>query len=195
MRRSAKKGRTALAVLLALVAVLGLSATVYAATGHVAVQKINGEYCVDVITKEETIDGIFTQTVVRKWIPENRYNPNDPATPYPSSGCPAPNPGQNTDRTQALRNAGINSRNDLQTYGWDYQWSTTPVETYATSDKLVTNITFEVDASASADRWRCSFDQVVTWNGNYPVVRYYIDGQEYTPDSIKTMFRQYGTKR
>lgn len=189
------KRRRILALVLALIAVLGTTATVYAATGHVSAQKINDEWCVDLITKEETIDGIFTQTIVRKWIPDNRYNPNDPATPYPSNANPSPNPGQNTDRTQQLRNAGINSRNDLQTYGWSYQWSTTPVETYSTSEKLVTSITFEVDASASADRWRCTFDQIVTWNGQYPVVRYYIGDTEYTPDSIKTMFRQYGKAR
>ena len=191
MRKTSK----ILVLALALIAVLGTTVTAYATTGHVSVQRIDGEWCVDLISKEETIDGIYTQTIIRKWIPDSRYNPDDPANPKPSGTTPSPNPGQNTDRTQQLRNAGINSKNDLQTYGWSYQWSTTPVETYATSEKLVTNITFEVDASASADRWRCSFDQVVTWNGQYPVVRYYIGDTEYTPDSIKKMFREYGKSR
>lgn len=185
-----------LALALAFVAVFGISATVYAATGHVAVQKINNEYCVDVITAETTVDGIFTQTITRKWIPENRYNPNDPATPYSSSGTPAPSQNTNGDKVQTLRNAGINSRNDLQTYAWSYQWSTTPVETYSTDSRLETNITFQVDESASADRWKITFLQVVTFNkkGN-TVVKYYVGNQEYSVDSIKRMFAQYGKAR
>ena len=189
-----KMGRRALIALLAIVGVLGAAVTAYAAAGSVSANKVGNQYAVDYISQEYfDSDGILVQVIERKWIPESRYDANNPRVPKNSSG--QTNPNQNTDRTQSLRNAAINSKNDLQTYGWSYQWSTTATETYTSSEKLVMSIKFEVDASASADRWTCTFDQVTTWNGSYPVVRYYIGSTEYTPDSIKTMFRNYGKSR
>ena len=192
------KSRRILALVLALVAVLGTSVTVLAATGNIGVNKVGDKYAVDYITNEYyNSEGILVQVIERKWIPENRYNSNDPRNPYPANGsCPSPTYSTNGDRVQTLRNAGINSRNDLQTYAWSYMWSTTPVETYASNDRLETNITFQVDESASADRWQCTFTQKVTFDGGgHPIVKYYIGNQEYTVSSIKSMFKQYGRAR
>ncbi|MBR1801622.1 hypothetical protein IJ768_00095 [Candidatus Saccharibacteria bacterium] len=180
---------------LALVAVLGISVTVYAAANTTTYSKVGNQYVVDYISNEKTVDGVVVQTIERKWIPENRFNPNDPRNPI-GTNTPAPNNNTNGNKVQTLRNAGINSRNDLQTYGWSYQWSTTPVETYSNNDRVETQITFQVDESASADRWKCTFTQIVRFdNAGNPYVKYYIGNQEYSADSIKTMFRQYGKAR
>lgn len=184
--------KKALALVVAIVAVLGLSATVYAAVGNQAVQKIGDKYCVDTVTAEQVIDGVTVQTIERKWIPENRYNPNDPRNPYPSTPSPAPN----TDKVQRLRQAGIDSRNDLQTYAWSYQWSTTSVEKSANDSELRTEITFQVDESVSADRWVCTFVQIVKFdNAGSPYVRYYIGDQKYSVAAIKRMLSSYGKAR
>lgn len=191
-----KHGKKVLALVIALVAILGTTVTALAATGQIGVNKVGNQYAVDYITNEYYDDGVLVQIIERKWVPENRYDANNPRRPIPSnSTSPQPSPNTNGDRVQTLRNAGINSRNDLQTYAWSYQWSTTPVETYASNDRLETNITFQVDASASADRWKCTFKQVVTYSGNNTVVKYYIDNQEYSVDAIKRMFKQYGKAR
>lgn len=189
------KSKKVLALVVALTALLGTTVTVFAATGTIGYNKVGNQYAVDYIISETTSDGILIQTIERRWIPENRFNPNDPRNPYNSSS-PAPSYNTNTNKVQTLRNAGINSRNDLQTYGWNYQWSTTPVETYSSDSKVETNITFQVDSSASADRWKCTFKQVVQFdNGGNPYVKYYMGNQEYSMDSIKRMFEQYGKKR
>lgn len=191
------KSKKVLALALALVAALGVSVTAFAATGSLTWSKNGSNYVVDYVSSEKTVDGIVIQTIERKWIPENRFDSNNPWYPKAANGtAPAPNPGQNTDKVQTLRNAGINSRNDLQTYAWSYRWSTTPVETYATESRLETNITFQVDESASADRWQCTFTQVVTYDGGgHPIVKYYIGSQEYSVSAIKSMFAQYGKAR
>lgn len=184
--------KKALALVVAIVAVLGLSATVYAAVGNQAVQKIGDKYCVDTVTAEQVIDGVTVQTIERKWIPENRYNPNDPRNPYSSTPSPTPN----TDKVQRLRQAGIDSRNDLQTYAWSYQWSTTSVEKSANDSELRTEITFQVDESVSADRWVCTFVQIVKFdNAGNPYVRYYIGDQKYSVAAIKRMLSSYGKAR
>ena len=188
-------GKWVIAILLTLVAVFGLSMTAYATVGHQEWGPIGDNYYVDTVVSEQWVDGVLVQSVERKWIPKNRFNPNDPRNPYPSNGTPKPSPNTNGNNAQTLRNAAINSRNDLQTYGWSYRWSTTPVETYSANDRIETNITFQVDESASADRWKCTFKQVATWENNNPVVRYYMDGQEYSADSIKRMFASYGKAR
>jgi hypothetical protein len=188
MKRFSKK-IVGIIVMVAVLLTFG-AITAYAAVNDQNVTKIGNQYCVDTVIAETTVDGIVVQTVERKWIPENRYNPNDPRNPIPSVPTP-PNSAE-----QTLRQAAIDSRNDLQTYGWSYQWSTTPVETYASSTLLKTSITFQVDASASADRWKCTFEQRVTFdaNGN-TVVEYYIGNQKYSVDSIKRMFAAYGKAR
>lgn len=180
--------------LVTMVAVLlvGGAITAYAAIGDQNVSKIGDKYCVDTVTAEAVVDGVLVQTIERKWIPENRYNPNDPRNPIPT----VPTPPVDDTKVQQLRNAGINSRNDLQTYAWNYQWSTTPVEKSASSSELRTEITFQVDASASVDRWKCTFDQVVKFdNAGNPYVEYYIGSQKYSVAAIKRMFVSYGKAR
>ena len=173
------------------VLLVGGAITAYAASTSQST-KIGDKWVVDTVVSETTVDGVVVQTVERKWIPENRYNPDDPRNPIPTLPTP-PNP---TDKVQQLRNAGINSRNDLQTYAWSYQWSTTTKETSATDSRLETSITFQVDESASADRWVCTFNQVVTFDaGGNAIVKYYIGSQEYSMNSIKRMFASYGKAR
>lgn len=180
-----KKGFLALAI--ALIAVLGTAATVYAAAGDVNYSKVGNSYVVDYVVSETTNDGITIQTIERKWIPENRFNPKDPRNPYPSNN--------ETDRTQQLRNAGVNSRKDLQDYASDYQWFYESTETYATSEKVATTLYFETTKTSMGDKWSLTVNQVVNWNGKYPLVHYYIGDTEYTPNSIKSVFHDYGIHR
>ena len=185
------KSKKFLALAIALVAILGTTATVYAAAGAINYSKVGDKYVVDYVVTETTVDGIVVQTVERKFIPENRFNVNDPRNPIPSVPTP-PNPT----KVQQLRQAGLDSKNDLQTYAWSYQWSTTTIEKSASDTELRTDITFQVDASASADRWVCTFNQVVKFDssGN-PYVKYYIGSQEYSVAAIKRMFAAYGKAR
>ena len=186
------KSKKFLALAIALVAVLGTAVTAFAASGTINYSKVGDKYVVDYVVSETTVDGVLVQTVERKWIPENRFNANDPRNPKPSDTTPAPS----TDKIQRLRQAGIDSRNDLQTYGWNYQWSTTAIERAASDSELKTDITFQVDESASADRWVCTFTQIVRFdNAGNPYVKYYIGNQEYSVASIKRMFASYGKAR
>ena len=182
------KAKKVLALAIALVAVLGTTVTALAASGTIGYNKVGDQYAVDYIISETTVDGILVQTIERKWIPESRFNPNDPRNPIPTQ--------PNQTKVQQLRQAGIDSRNDLQTYAWSYQWSTTSVEKSATDSELRTDITFQVDESASADRWVCTFSQIVKFdNSGKAYVEYYKDGIKYSVASIKRMFAAYGKAR
>lgn len=192
MKLSLHKKILSLVVVMA-VLLVGGAVTAYAASTSQST-KVGNTWVVDTVTAETTVDGIVVQTIERKWIPEDRYNSNDPRNPI-STTTTTPIPPVDS-KVQQLRNAGINSRNDLQTYGWNYQWSTTTNETYASDSKLETSITFQVDEAASADRWVCTFNQVVTFDaGGNPVVEYYIGSQKYSTNAIKRMFAQYGKAR
>lgn len=139
-----KKVKRRIAVLaLALVAIIGLPIGVYAA-GNFAVAKIDKYYIVDAVKSETTVDGVRIQQIERRYIPENRYNPNAPNVPY-SSGTgywdgngnyinngqnpcyPGYNPNYNPQgnwttwdeqtRTSVLRNVGIASLESVKSYG------------------------------------------------------------------------------
>ena len=189
------KRRKILMALIAMCLIFGASVTAYAAVNSTVWQKCGNQYAVDTITEEKTVDGVVVQTIERKWIPENRFNSNDPRNPLPS-GDPVPVPPQPGNKVQQLRQAGIDSRNDLQTYGWSYQWVTTAVESSANDSEVRTDLTFQAEESASADRWVCTFTQVVKFDsGGKPYVRYYMGNQEYSVSSIKKMFAKYGKAR
>ncbi len=185
------KGKKVLILVIAIIAVLGTTITAYAAVGAVSSMKYGNQYIVDQVTNEKYVDGILVQTIERQWIPENRYNPNDQTHPYPS----VPTPGPTYDKTYTLRNAGYNSRFDLQNYASKYAWRTSVVETSASENRVDTNVTFDVDDTSSADRWIITFQQVVTFDKNgSPNIEYYSDGQRYTVSAIKKMFEMYGKK-
>jgi len=189
MKRLSKK--VVAVVVMAAVLLVGGAITAYAAVNDQSITKIGDKYCVDTVVSETTVDGVLVQTIERKWIPEKRYDPNNPRNPIPS----VPTPPTDTNE-QKLRQAGIDSRNDLQTYAWSYQWTTTPVETSASSKELRTSITFQVSENVSPDRWVCEFTQVVKFdNSGNPYVEYFKGNQKYSVASIKRMFEKYGRAR
>lgn len=190
-----KKFHKVLVAVVAMALALGVGATAYAAVNSTTYTKVGDKYAVDTVLSETTVDGIFVQTIERKWIPENRFNKNDPRNPIPCGGSQQPAPST-TDRITQLRNAGNNSLNDLSNYGYSYRWYTNWSETYATDAQVNRSITFQVDESASADRWICTFEQRCTFDSaGHVQVKYYMDGQEYSASSIKSMFKAYGKKR
>ena len=185
------KNRKVLTLVIALVAVLGTSLTAYAAVGAISSMKYGNQYIVDRVTEEKYVDGILVQTIERQWIPENRYNPNDEIHPYPSTPKPAPT----CDMKYTLRNAGYNSRTDLEDYDSKYGWNTSAVETSASDYRVDTDVTFEVDDTSSVDRWTITFQQNVVFDKNgSPIINYYVNGQSYTVNAIKRMFVAYGKK-
>ncbi len=188
-----KTGKRIKVVILALLGVLVIAMVgpkVYAAVNDQAVSKIGDYYCVDTVTTETTADGVLVQTIERKWIPVSRYNANDPRNPLPIGTVPV------SDEITKLRTAAANSISDLQSSAYSYQWSTNFAEASATNSELHYAVTFQVDASVSADRWVCTFDQVTKFdrNGN-AYAEYYKDGIKYSTNAIKRMFAAYGRAR
>lgn len=182
------KSRRILALAIAVVAILGTTVTALAATGAVTFTKVDDKYVVDYIISESTVDGVLVQNIERKWIPENRFNKDDPRNPIPSTPTPGP-----TDKIQKLRQAGTTSYEDLKTYATGYQWDASIVETSASDSEVKNEATFQVDEVASVDCWVCTFTQVVKFdNSGKTYVKYYIGSQEYSVAAIKRMFAKYG---
>jgi hypothetical protein len=167
------------------------SIAVYAAVNSQTITKVGDQYVVDTVVAETTADGITVQSIERKYIPENRYNPNDPRNPLPSGTTPVV-----SDKVTQLRNAAATSLSSLQSSAYSYQWGTTFAEASASDSELHYTVTFQVDASVSADRWVCTFDQVTKFNSSgTPYVEYYIGAQKYSVAAINRMFAKYGRAR
>lgn len=185
-----KRINVIIAALIVLLLAVLIGPKVYAAVNDQAVNKIGDYYCVDTVTAETTSDGVLVQTLERKWIPISRFNANDPRNPLPIGTVPV------SDEITKLRTAAANSITDLQSSAYSYQWSTNFAEASATNSELHYTVTFQVDASVSADRWVCTFDQVTKFdrNGN-AYAEYYKDGIKYSAAAIKRMFAAYGKAR
>lgn len=180
------------ALALVLMCTIG-SIAVYAAVNDQAIQKVGNQYVVDTVVAEVVSDGVTVQTVERLYIPENQYNPNDPRHPLPSGGGTTP---VVSDKITQLRQATATSISNLQASAYNYQWSTTFNETSASDTAVHYNVTFQVDASVSADRWVCTFDLVTKFdNSGKPYCEYYIGSQKYSVASIQRMFANYGKAR
>jgi hypothetical protein len=181
--------RACVTAVAAIMLVVG-SITAYAAVNDQSVTKIGDKYCVDTVISETNANGILVQTVERKWIPENLFNKDDPRNPISSTSQTT------TTQVDTLRQAATNSRNDLANYAYSYQWTTTAVETSASATEVVSEVKFQVNESASADRWVCTFTQYAKFDasGN-AYVEYYIGSQKYSTNAIKRMFAAYGKAR
>ncbi|MDO4967528.1 MAG: hypothetical protein Q4E70_02055 [Candidatus Saccharibacteria bacterium] len=197
------KRSTIIAVLLAAVVVIGLPVGVYAA-GNFAVVKQGQYYIVDTVKNEATTDGVLIQTIERRYIPEGRYNPNNPRVPY-SSGTGYwdndgnyinngqwNNPNWNSqNRATQLKNFGYSSATGIMNYGAARGWTYNYRENYSTDSEYSIYIYFRYNNARNYDYVDIAFTaKTVFDNAGNPYTRYYKDGAgtAYTESDIKSMF-------
>ena len=199
-----KLKRTLLTVAAIALAAVLVPVSVFAAGGY-SVVKSGQYYIVDTIKAETTIDGVLIQTIERRFVPEGRYNPNNPNVPYSSGNGYWDNNGNYINngnssngkapinRAQTLRSAGVSSLNALNGYSETYGWTHTSRETYSDDSNFKQYVYFRLDNTKKYDYVDIEFTQQVTYDKNWnAIVRYYKnggDGTAYTEGDLKAMFR------
>ena len=202
------KRKGLLAATLAMVLVAVMIPTVAFAANNWASIKQGSNYIVDVVKSSQVVDGIEIQTIERKIIPENRYNPSNPPVPYNSgsgywdgngnyvypNGTTNQNQNASNNNAQVLRNAGLASINALDDYGrnkapqqWD--WIVRSNESCGNSEYRMTCY-FKNPNSQNYDYMDITLVCTVTFDGRGgTVVRYYQPGNStaYKESDIKSM--------
>ena len=195
-----KLKRGVLATILAVaLTMLMVPVGVFAATNW-SVVKSGRYYIVDGVKSETTVDGVLIQTIERRFVPEDRYNPNSPNVPNSSGNGYWDNNGNYIDsgrndscnqqnRAQRLKDAGYNSSNAIVNYAKKHNWTYSAHENYSRDNEFSQYLYFRFDNAKNYDYVDIDFTEQVVFdqNGN-PFIRYYNKGVAYTEADLRAMF-------